>query len=267
MQDLTVALVQSSLIWENTEANLALFDEKLSGLKTDTHLILLPEMFNTGFSMNPVKIAETPNGRSFTWLKQKSREFDCVISGSILTEVDGKYYNRLYWMHPDGKFDYYDKHHLFRMGEEHQVFTAGMQRPLFLVKGWKIFPFICYDLRFPVWMKNRFQNETYNYDLIVGVANWPAVRQNAWKQLLVARSVENQAYLAAVNRVGEDGNGHFHAGDSCIIDPLGQIIGQTDSGKENIITATLSYKMLQDYRRQFPVGCDWDEFILKGFSD
>jgi len=262
MQDLKIALVQSSLVWEDAEANLKNFDQKLKALPPGTDLVLLPEMFNTGFSINPLKIAEKSDGKSVNWLRNKAKEMGCVITGSILTDVDGKFFNRLYWMQPDGSFQNYDKRHLFRMGEEVHVFTPGAERPVFELKGWKILPLICYDLRFPVWIKNHFDNGKYEYDLIVCVANWPAVRQYAWKNLLIARAIENQAYMAAVNRVGDDGNGKAHTGDSVVADAQGAIVAAANPGEEQIITATLRYSELQQFRKQFTVGLDWDEFDL-----
>ncbi len=262
MQDLNIALVQSSLVWEDAEANLRNFDQKLNEIAPETDLVMLPEMFNTGFSINPKRIAEHPDGRSFNWLRNKAAELNCVVTGSILTEEDNRYYNRIYWMHPDGSFETYDKRHLFRLGEEYKVFTAGNHRKIFEIKGWKILPLICYDLRFPVWIKNRYLDGSYEYDLIVCVANWPAVRQYAWKQLIIARAIENQAYAAAVNRVGADGNGFAHTGDSAITDPQGFIISQAQPEKEQIITASLSWNELQQFRRQFTIGLDWDEFVI-----
>lgn len=263
MQDLNIALVQSSLVWEDAEANLVSFDLKLKAIAPGSDLVMLPEMFNTGFSINPKKIAEKPGGKSFKWLQQKAAELNCVVTGSILTEDDGRYFNRLYWMQPDGKFDFYDKRHLFILGEEFRMLTAGRERKVFHLKGWNILPLICYDLRFPVWIKNRYLNGNYEYDLIICVANWPAVRQYAWKHLLIARAIENQAYVAAVNRVGEDGNGLAHSGDSAITDTQGQNISQANPGAEQIITATLSGNELLNFRRQFTVGMDWDAFELK----
>lgn len=263
MQDLNIALVQSSLVWEDVEANLRNFDKKLAAITPETDLVMLPEMFNTGFSINPKKIAEKVGGQSFTWLQEKSAKMNCVVAGSILTEVKGNYFNRFYWMQPNGTYETYDKRHLFRLGEEYKVFTAGDQRKIFELKGWKVLPLICYDLRFPVWIKNRYFNGDYEYDLIACVANWPAVRQYAWKHLAIARSIENQAYLAAVNRVGEDGNGMDHSGDSTITDPQGQIITQASPGREETINATLSWNTLQQFRQQFTVGLDWDAFDLK----
>ncbi|MBE0640142.1 MAG: amidohydrolase [Bacteroidales bacterium] len=263
MQDLNIALVQSSLVWEDVDANLAAFDQKLNAIPLGADLVMLPEMFNTGFSMNPKKIAEKPDGKSLKWLQQKAVDLNCVITGSILTEMDGRFYNRLYWVHPEGAFDSYDKRHLFRLGEEFKVFTAGSERMIFHLKGWNILPLICYDLRFPVWIKNRFIDQSYEYDLILCIANWPAVRQYAWNHLLIARAIENQAYVAAVNRVGDDGNGLAHTGDSAILDPQGQVITKANPSADQIITATLSKRELHEFRQSFTVGLDWDEFEMK----
>lgn len=262
MQDLNISLIQTPLFWEDADANLAMFDGLLEQVPLGTHLILLPEMFTTGFSINPA-LAEKPEGKSFEWLRRKADEHNCVIAGSILADVNGKYFNRLFWVRPDGTFDTYDKRHLFRLGEEYKVFTAGHRRPVFELLGWKILPLICYDLRFPVWSKNRYINQNYEYDLLICVANWPAVRQYAWKQLLIARAIENQAYAAAVNRVGADGNGLEHTGDSTVTDPLGQIICQAMPNSETILSATLSWNALQQFREQFTIGLDWDEFEVK----
>jgi omega-amidase len=263
MQDLNITLVQTTLVWEDAKANLQHFDKKLADVPAGSDLVLLPEMFNTGFSINPLKIAEKSDGPSFRWLRQKAAELGCVVTGSILTDVDGKYYNRMYWMQPDGHFETYDKRHLFRLGEEYKVFTAGTQRKLFRLKGWKILPLICYDLRFPVWSKNRFINGSYEYDLMICIANWPAVRRYAWKQLLIARAIENQVYAAAVNRVGDDGNGYAHTGDSAVADVQGMLMSNAEPDSDEIISATLSWEALQQFRQQFTIGLDWDAFTLE----
>ncbi len=260
MQDLNIALVQTDLVWENTPANLDNFDRKLDALVEGTDLVILPEMFNTGFSINPSKIAEKPGGPAFTWLKEKAAHFGCTFTGSILTEEDGKFYNRLYWMPPDGAFSTYDKRHLFRLGTEWQVFTPGRQKIVADLNGWKILPLVCYDLRFPVWSKNRFINGQYEYDFLIYIANWPVARKYAWKHLLIARAIENQAYVAGVNRVGQDGNGIHHSGNSMALDAKGQIIAQADPYQEEIVYTQLSYDELTAFRQQFTVGRDWDGF-------
>jgi len=263
MQDLTIASVQSNLVWEDTQANLAAFDKKLQKLDRSFDLLILPEMFNTGFSINPGHIAEKPDGRTFAWMQQKAVALNATVTGSVLVEEAGKYYNRMFWVRPDGTFDAYDKRHLFRLGKEHKVFTAGQKRVIVNIKGWKVLLQVCYDLRFPVWSKNRFINGAYEYDLIIYVANWPAVRSYAWRHLLIARAIENQACVAGVNRVGEDGNHMIHSGDSMIINHLGDVVSQAPAHEETIITATLSYQSMKDFRKRFTVGLDWDEFKVK----
>jgi omega-amidase len=263
MHNLKVALVQSSSVWEDVAANLMNFDKKLEAIAPTTDLVLLPEMFNTGFSINPLKIAEKPDGVTFVWLKEKANYLNCVVAGSVLTEEAGKYYNRLYWMRPDGTYEIYNKRHLFRLGEEFKVFTPGKERKIVELKGWKILPIVCYDLRFPVWIKNRYNNGQYEYDLIACVSSWPAARQYAWRSLLIARAIENQACMAGVNRVGIDGEGKPHTGYSVIADALGSVIAQAEPDTEQIITATLNWDELQNFRKQFTIGLDWDEFEIK----
>lgn len=260
MQDLNIAIVQSDLVWEDTRKNLAAFDRKLQHVEPVTDVVILPEMFNTGFSINPDKIAEKPVGKAFRWLQKKADDLHCVITGSILTDLKGKYFNRLYWMMPDGKFKTYDKRHLFRLGKEWQVFSPGTEKLIIELKGWKILPLICYDLRFPVWSKNRYIDGSYEYDFLFYIANWPVARKYAWKNLLIARAIENQAYVAGVNRVGQDGHGVNHSGDSMVLDAKGQIIAQANPYQEEIITAQLSYDELTNFRNNFTVGLDWDEF-------
>ncbi len=263
MQDLTVTVIQSDLVWEDSQANLAAFDQKMKQVHTPGDLIVLPEMFNTGFSINPERIAEPPGGPAFAWMQQKASALNAVVTGSVLTEEAGKYYNRLFWVRPDGTFEHYDKRHLFRLGEEYKIFTAGNRRPVFELKGWKILPQICYDLRFPVWSKNRLIDGSYEYDLIVYVANWPKVRSYAWRQLLIARAIENQAYVVGANRVGEDGHAMSHSGDSMIVNYLGEVLRQAPPFENAVITSQLSLTALNDFRKRFTVGLDWDEFEIR----
>nr|NQU90392.1 amidohydrolase [Bacteroidota bacterium] len=263
MQDLTITFIQSNLVWEDTEANLERFDAKLSQIRNQPDLVILPEMFNTGFSINPDKTAEKPDGRSFEWLKQKAVELNCTITASILTDDGGKYYNRLFWIHPEGTFFTYDKRHLFRLGEEYKVFSAGTSRNIFKLKGWKILPLICYDLRFPVWSKNRYADGNYEYDLLIYIANWPEIRSYAWKQLLIARAIENQSYVAGVNRVGNDGHGIAHSGDSMVVDPNGKVLMKAQPHHEDILSLQISHTAMEDYRSQFRVGLDWDAFRIE----
>jgi len=260
MQDLSISIIQSNLAWEDTETNLLNFDDKLKQVHKPTDLVVLPEMFNTGFSINPEKIAEKVGGFSLTWMQEKAAQLDCVVTGSILTQVDQNYFNRLYWVRPDGSYDFYDKRHLFRLGKEWQVFKGGNKKIIVELKGWKICPLICYDLRFPVWSKNRLLDGEYEYDLLIYVANWPEARNQAWKQLLIARAIENQAYVVGVNRVGNDGNSISHLGDSMIIDHMGDVLASTSPFKEELITFLLKKNDLLNFRKKFKFSLDWDRF-------
>ncbi len=260
MEDLKITIVQTSLHWENVDANLAMFSEKLKNIApASTDLIILPEMFSTGFTMNASEVAEVMNGKAVTWLKKTAAEKKCVITGSLVIREDGKYYNRLVWMRPDGTYETYDKRHLFRMGEENNTYTAGKKRIITSIKGWKICPLVCYDLRFPVWCRNVNQE----YDLLVFVANWPEVRNYPWKQLLIARAIENQVYLAGVNRIGKDGNDFNHTGDSAVLNFKGLPISKTKASEESVETVTLSYKELEEFRKVFPVALDADRFRIE----
>jgi predicted amidohydrolase len=253
MQDLKVTLIQTSLFWENIESNLSLFDEKIDGIRDETDLIVLPEMFTTGFSMNAEKLAQDMGGTSVKWLREKSRSRQTDITGSVIIRENGKYFNRLLWAKPDGTLLHYDKRHLFRMTGEEKVYSGGDKNIAVELKGWRIRPFICYDLRFPCWTRN-FNN---SYDVAIFIANWPEKRSYHWKILLAARAIENQSYIIGVNRVGEDGNGYYHSGDSSVIDPAGNIIFRKQD-EESVYTASLSYPVLQEYHKSFPVWMDAD---------
>jgi len=256
MSLLNVSIIQTDLLWEDVEGNLANFDEKISQLPT-TNLIILPEMFATGFSTNTVMLAQTENGRIAQWLKAKSQETGAVIIGSVIIEEAAKYYNRLYAAFPDGRLDKYDKRHLFRMGLENQFFSQGIERLIIQIGDWRIMPLVCYDLRFPVWARN--QNE---YDLLIVIANWPSSRRSQWKTLLKARAIENQVFLAAVNRIGKDGNDIEYSGDSRIINPIGEVISKVPKYQNRSETVTLDKNLLAEYREKFPVLLDADKFTI-----
>lgn len=258
MQDLKISLIQSPLHWENPGANMAMFEEKIWKLNSPTDLIVLPEMFSTGFTMNASSLAEPVNFNVYKWMKQMTAQTGAVITGSAIIKENGKFFNRLIWMNPDGSFLTYDKRHLFRMAGEHEVYTAGTQKIICMLKGWKICPLICYDLRFPVWSRNR-NNE---YDLLLYIANWPQLRQLAWNVLLQARAIENLSYVAGVNRIGEDGNGIAYSGDSAVIDPRGDYHCNLFSREESV-TCSLSYQELVSYREKFPADRDGDEFEIR----
>lgn len=259
MSNLRITIVQSHLHWEDATANRAMFAEKLNQI-SDTHIILLPETFTTGFSMHPHKLAEHTNGKTTGWMKQIAAEKKAVIAGSALVEDAGKYYNRLLWVQPGGKVLKYDKRHLFSLTGEEKVMTPGAERLIVQHNEWKICPLICYDLRFPTWSRNRLmQNGEALYDVLVYVANWPERRSYAWKQLLVARAIENQCYVVGVNRVGNDGNDIYHSGDSLVIDPLGQVLFHA-ADKEVVHTLSLDLNLLKSVRTQFSFLKDADDF-------
>ncbi|MFT2009118.1 amidohydrolase [Pontibacter sp. 13R65] len=257
MQDLVVTIVQTALHWQEATQNRQMFSEKLAAAAPKTDLIVLPEMFTTGFSMNAAQLAEEPAGETLTWLKEQAKKHNAVITGSIIVQHDQAFYNRLLWVHPDGSHQTYDKKHLFRMAKEHHTYTAGSEQLLVQLKGWNIRPLVCYDLRFPVWSRNV----SNSYDLLLYVANWPEARQLAWSTLLQARAIENLAYTIGVNRVGSDGNGIPYSGDSAIIHPKGIKLLEA-SQQEGIFTLTLSKQELTDFREKFPAHLDADAFSL-----
>jgi len=258
MQNLKVTLIQSELAWEDIDSNLAEFDAKIASIETETHLVVLPEMFPTGFSMNAVDLAQGMDGSAVQWIQKKSSDIHADIVGSIIINEDGKYYNRLVWAKPDGGILTYDKRHLFRMANEEKVYSAGSKNITVELNGWRIRPFICYDLRFPAWTRNIGNT----YDILIVIANWPEKRSSHWKLLLQARAVENQCYVIGVNRVGTDGNGLSYSGDSAVIDPWGTVIFQR-SNQACIHTAELSYDVLNTSRKDFPVWMDADNDLIR----
>lgn len=262
MQDLSITLVQSALIWEDPEANLKRFDKMLDGIANPTDLIILPEMFNTGFTMNAAANAEKMSGKSMEWMAGMAAKKNSTLCGSIIIEEAGKYYNRLIWMSPDGNVTCYDKKHLFRMGDEHLHYAAGDKQLIVDLKGWKVMPLICYDLRFPVWSKNNFSGGEYAYDLVIYLANWPAVRSTSWTSLIMARAIENMAYAAGVNRVGTDGRDYAYSGNSMVASPDGTLLSEIEANTEAIKTTMLAAGELASLRAKLGVGNDWDGFNL-----
>lgn len=257
MQDLKVTLVQTRIHWEDIAANLDMYSAWLQQLAPgSTDLVVLPEMFSTGFVLEPENLAETMDGSAVMWMRSQSQRLDAVVTGSLIIEEDGKFYNRLVWMQPDGNYQTYDKRHLFSLVHEERHYTPGSKHLVCELKGWRVRPLICYDLRFPVWCRNQG-----DYDLMLFVANWPNVRVNAWRQLLIARAIENQAYVVGVNRVGNDGNEIYHSGYSGLIEPLGEnpFIKAHD---EFITTLTLSGERLLSVRQRFPFLNDRDNFTF-----
>ncbi|MEP7251425.1 MAG: amidohydrolase [Ginsengibacter sp.] len=262
MSTLNVTVIQTDLTWEDKKRNLAHISDKINSIKGKTELVILPEMFTTGFSMRPEVLAEDMNGETLQWMKQVCSDKKIILTGSVIIKEEGKYYNRLIWMLPNGEYGYYDKRHLFAYGEEHTHFASGSKRLIACVKGWKINLLVCYDLRFPVWARQaKPEGSEAEYDLLIFVANWPEKRSNAWKTLLQARAIENQCYVVGVNRVGEDGNNIAYSGDSMIIDPLGEILYQKPN-EEDVFTCILKKETLQEARERFPFLKDSDSFII-----
>ncbi len=252
---LHISLLQFDIKWENRETNITSLEKMMSGLQSD--LIVLPEMFTTGFTMEPENIAEKPLGKTHSWMKEIAAAKKCVITGSLVTQENGKYYNRLIWMYPDGNFATYDKRHLFRMAGEHKKYTAGNRKLIVNYRGWKICPLICYDLRFPVWSRN-----TEMYDLLIYIANFPAARSAHWNCLLKARAIENQCYVAGLNRTGTDAREIKYWGESRIINPIGNIIASSPEKKDGIIQTAISLKALKKYQQEFPFSLDSDSFHI-----
>ncbi|PUZ20437.1 Predicted amidohydrolase [Chitinophaga costaii] len=259
MADLTVTLIQANLNWENIDANLRLFDEKINAIQGRTEVVILPEMFSTGFSMRPEVLAQTMEGSAVIWMEQKAREKNVILTGSLIIKDGDHYVNRLLWMQPNGVYGIYDKRHLFGYAGEDNHYHAGDKRLIAQVKGWKINLNVCYDLRFPVWSRNAIQQDGVAYDVLINVANWPERRNTAWKALLQARAIENQAYVIGLNRVGNDGNNIYHSGDSSIIDPLGEILYQK-AHDEDVFTYTLHREKLEEIRKNIPFLKDADKF-------
>jgi predicted amidohydrolase len=261
MQDLRVTIVQSELHWEQVDANLEMFSNKLHSV-SDTDLIVLPEMFTTGFSMNSTKLAEPMNGKSMQWMQQVANNKNAVVCGSLIITENNNYYNRFIWMQSDGTYQTYDKKHLFRMANEQHHFTAGTQKTIIKIKGWKICPMICYDLRFPVWSR-RVENTNEDYDLLLYVANWPEKRNHAWQSLLPARAIENMSYVVGVNRVGADANSLTYSGDSVVLNPIGEKLVACTPNQNEIETVTLKATDCQKFRNKLPFNQDADKFELK----
>jgi omega-amidase len=257
MQDLKITLVQTDLVWENIPANLERFDEIVNGISERTDLILLPEMFSTGFSMAAAQHAEEMDGSAVRWIKEKAVAKGVDLAGSLMIRENDLFYNRFIWARPDGEILTYDKRHLFRMAGEEKIYSSGDKLLTVTLKEWRIRPFICYDLRFPVWTRNY----GLNYDIALFVANWPEKRSAHWQKLLVARAIENQCFVVGVNRVGKDGHGFDFSGDSAVIDPMGIDI-LTIRYTPCVYTVNLSAKTLFAYRKEFPAWMDADAALV-----
>ncbi len=262
MNDLYVTLIQSDLQWEKVDANLASFEEKIWQIKGRTDLIILPEMFSTGFSMNAKVLAEPVNGKTFRWMKQMSEQTGAHVMGSYIIQEKGNFYNRLYVVKPDGSSLHYNKKHLFGLAREDKEYTPGDDRLIFDLRGWKVFPLICYDLRFPVWTRSvRTEDLLYEYDLIIFIASWPKPRTHAWDTLLQARAIENISYSIGVNRIGMDGTGAEYVGHSAVYDYLGEAVQHLGSD-DSLATVKLDAAGLNKFRQKFPFQADSDSFNL-----
>jgi len=302
MAPLTITLIQPDLYWEDKAANLGHFETLIGGIKEKTQLVILPEMFSTGFSMRPADLAETMDGPTVAWMKQTAARKKIILTGSLIIEEEGQYYNRLIWMLPNGQYGMYDKRHRFAYAGEDEHYTPGHRRLIASVNGWKVNLLVCYALRFPVFSRQQMQRPpdpaagspdpatssqqpsgpaastgpqqappaprpdpvpvTPEYDLLVYVANWPERRSHAWKTLLQARAIENQAYVAGVNRVGNDGNNIYHSGDSMVIDPLGEVLYHAHK-EESVFTCTLQREKLEEVRTRLPFWKDADQFRIE----
>ncbi|MDR2564278.1 MAG: nitrilase family protein [Prevotellaceae bacterium] len=252
--ELNISLIQFSPEWEQIHTNVERLTGMLDKTPDSTDLVILPEMFSTGFSMSPEKLAEHLNGFTVKWMREMAISKKIAITGSLIIEEDGNYFNRLVFAMPDGTYKYYDKRHLFRYGGEHKVYTPGTHRLITEFKGWRICPMICYDLRFPLWSINR-----NDYDLLIYVANWPDVRMRAWKILPLARAIENQCFVAAVNRTGDDGT-IAHSGASKVVNFKGEIISESLKAEEEIISASLDFDHLHKFRQKYDFSRDGEKF-------
>lgn len=285
--DLRVSLVQADTVWRDAAANRALYGELIAPLRGQTDLVVLPETFTSGFGNDAIDQAEGMQGASVAWLRAQAERIGAAITGSLLIAEDGKVYNRLVWAGPGGELACYDKRHLFRMADEHLRYAAGRERIVISWRGWRVLPQVCYDLRFPVWSRNRLrptplaEAETEagigaaigreaaaaetgecDYDLALYVANWPSPRRYAWRTLLRARAIENLACVIGVNRVGSDGNGLSYSGDSAALDALGQPLLELGA-QAQVATTCLSAAALRQQRERFPALCDADRFCLQ----
>jgi len=257
-KQLSVAVIQSNLVWENPIQNRLNFSKKINGIDQDVDIVILPEMFTTGFTMNPDIVAENMNGNTVGWMKQMAKDINAAIMGSLVIEDDKTYYNRMLFVEPSGEIQYYNKRHTFTLAGEHLVYQAGTEQKVVDYKGWKIMLQICYDLRFPVFSRN-----TMDYDVLVYVANWPAPRIAAWDALLKARAIENMSYCIGVNRVGMDANSLEYPGHTTVIDLFGNDVERCMDNKEDLVIAELNKDHLKRYRQKLQFLNDRDAFNLE----
>jgi omega-amidase len=269
---LNITLVQTNLHWEDKAANLSMLENKIRAIQENTQVVVLPEMFTTGFSMNPAKLAETMDGEAVAWMKKMAAERKIILTGSLIINDpispggDPRYYNRIVWMLPNGQYGVYDKRHRFALAGEDEEYTAGTKRMIASVNGWKLNLQICYDLRFPIWSRQQIDHSANEprpeYDVLIYVANWPERRAHAWRTLLQARAIENQCYVIGVNRIGDDGSNLHYSGDSMVVGPLGEVLYQKKE-EEDVVTVSLDKSHLQSTREKLPFWKDADEFLIE----
>jgi predicted amidohydrolase len=266
MSSINITTIQTNLHWEDKSSNLANIENKIKSSNYLNNIVILPEMFSTGFSMNASTLAETMEGESVSWMKRVAKENKIILTGSLIIQEENNFFNRLIWMLPNGEFGYYDKRHLFGFAEEDKFYTAGNKRFITSVNGWRFNLQICYDLRFPVWARQQSKSKddkfTPEYDVLVYVANWPARRSHAWKSLLIARAIENQCYVIGVNRVGNDGKDIYHSGDTTIIDPMGEILYHK-ADEEDVFTISLNKENIESVHAKLPFLKDADMFFIQ----
>ena len=264
MEDLRVSLVQGDTVWHDPRANRELYARMMAPLASHTDLVVLPETFTSGFSNEAIHRAEDMDGPTVAWIREQARQVGAAVTGSVQIREGEGVFNRLLWATPDGGLQYYDKRHLFRMAKEHERYASGRQRLTVELKGWRVCPLVCYDLRFPVFIRNRYGVEVpdrFDYDLLVFVANWPSARRHAWRTLLQARAIENLACVAAVNRVGTDGNDIHYSGDSVALNELGMPLLEFGS-QAQVATVAFSAAALAAHRARFPAQMDADRFEI-----
>jgi predicted amidohydrolase len=257
-ETLNIAALQADLIWEQPERNRLTFQEKIGKLSSEIDLVILPEMFSTGFTMEPKLVAEKMDGTTVQWMQEMASTYEFAIVGSLVIEENEQYFNRAIFVHPNGALEIYDKRHCFSLAGEHENYTAGTEKLIVAYKGWKICPLICYDLRFPVW--SRFDEE---YDVLIYMANWPKPRILAWDALLKARAIENMSYCIGVNRVGKDANDYEYIGHTSVFDFLGKEIGRTQEGEEDIVECVLTKSELYKTRKKLNFLNDRDSFEIR----
>ena len=258
MQHLKIAMLQADLVWHNSGLNLKNFSEKILQIKEQVDLIILPEMFSTGFTMRPQEIAETMEGETVKWMQKTAAEKKSAIAGSVVISEGEKYYNRFLFVHPSGEINFYDKRHLFTLAGEDKVYESGKEKLIVTYKGWKICPLVCYDLRFPIWARN-----TEEYDVLLYVASWPKIRISAWDTLLKARAIENMCYTIGVNRVGVDANNYEYPGHSAAFNCLGKQVAETHENKEETAVFTLDKNHISEIRNKLGFLNDRDSFEIE----